>query len=66
MKVDPNDLLDSNEVAELLGLSSSTAVSTYRRRYADFPEPVITKGSGKCVLWERRSVEVWIRSRAHG
>ena len=66
MKVDPNDLLDSNEVAELLGLSSSTAVSTYRRRYADFPDPVLVKGSGKCVLWDRRTIELWIARRAEG
>lgn len=63
MKYDPADLVDSNEVAEMLGLSSSTAVSTYRRRYADFPEPVIVKGTGKCVLWARSTIEVWISHR---
>ena len=59
MKVDPSDLIDSSEVAALLGLSSPKAVSTYRSRYADFPHPVIVKGSGKCVLWVRAHVEVW-------
>lgn len=63
MKVDPSDLLDSNEVAQVLGLSSSTAVSTYRSRYADFPVPVLAKGSGKCVLWLRRDVEAWAARR---
>ena len=63
MKLDPDDLLDSTEVAHLLGLSSSTAVSTYRARYDDFPVPVVTKGSGKCVLWLRSDVERWVHSR---
>lgn len=59
MLIDPADLLDSNEVASILGLSSSTAVSTYRQRYPDFPPPVVVKGSGKCVLWLRSDVEGW-------
>jgi glutathione-regulated potassium-efflux system ancillary protein KefG len=57
--IDPDDLVDSNEVAALLGLSSSTAVSTYRQRYNDFPQPVVVKGSGKCILWLRGDVEAW-------
>lgn len=63
MKVDPANLLDSNEVADVLGLSSSTAVSTYRSRYADFPEPVLAKGSGKCVLWLRSDITAWVARR---
>ena len=63
MKYDPADLVDSNEVADILGLSSSTAVSTYRRRYDDFPDPILVKGSGKCVLWDRRSIEDWMDAR---
>ncbi len=63
MKVDPSDLVDSSEVAEILGLSSSTAVSTYRGRYEDFPQPVVTKGSGKCVLWLRSEVLAWGENR---
>ncbi len=61
--IDPADLLDSNEVADVLGLSSSTAVSTYRSRYDDFPEPVVVKGSGKCVLWRRQDIEAWKAAR---
>lgn len=64
MKYDAADLVDSNEVAEILGLSSSTAVSTYRRRYTEFPDPVIVKGSGKCVLWARSEIESWVHARA--
>lgn len=63
MKVEIGDLLDSSEVAELLGLGNNRAVSTYRARYDDFPEPVIEKGSGKCVLWLRADVLAWDRGR---
>jgi predicted DNA-binding transcriptional regulator AlpA len=59
--VDPADLLDAHEVAHLLGLARREAVSTYRRRYRDFPEPTIEKS--RCVLWLRADVEAWARGR---
>jgi predicted DNA-binding transcriptional regulator AlpA len=59
VKIDPADLLDANEVAGLLGLAHRQAVSTYRSRYADFPEPVVVKAA--CVLWHRPDVEAWAR-----
>lgn len=63
-RIDPGDLIDANEAAEILGLSSPKTVSTYRARHDDFPEPVVTKGSGKCVLWLRQDIETWAaRSR---
>lgn len=61
MQVDTEDLLDSHDVAELLGLRSNRAVSTYRGRYRDFPAPVIEKGTGRCVLWLRSDVAAWAR-----
>jgi predicted DNA-binding transcriptional regulator AlpA len=57
--VDPTELIDAGEVAELLGLARRQAVSTYRRRYADFPSPVVEKNSGKCDLWLRTDIERW-------
>lgn len=60
--MDPNDLLDAGEVAELLGLARRQAVSTYRSRYADFPAPTVERNSGMCVLWARDDVESWARS----
>ena len=62
-KVDVDDLLDADQVAELLGLSSRTAVSVYKRRYADFPEAVLDRGTGKCRFWLRTDVEQWANSR---
>lgn len=61
--VDLGDLLDADEVAEILGLSSRGAVSVYRKRYEDFPEPVLIRQSGRCQFWLRQTVEAWIQGR---
>ena len=63
MKIDPVDLFDSHDVAQVLGLASHRAVSTYRGRYIDFPAPIIEKGAGRCVLWLRQDVQTWARGR---
>lgn len=57
--IDTDDLLDSTEVAEILGLSSARAISVYRARYDSFPEPVVVKAGGRLLLWHRREVESW-------
>jgi predicted DNA-binding transcriptional regulator AlpA len=59
--VESDDLLDANEVAELLGLSNRTAISVYRSRYPDFPEPVVVKAA--CWLWLRGDIEAWASER---
>jgi predicted DNA-binding transcriptional regulator AlpA len=61
--IDPDDLLDAHGVAEVLGLSHSTSVATYRRRHADFPRPVVDLGTGRCLLWLRSDVEQWLAAR---
>jgi len=61
--VDPDDLLDVGEVAELLGLAQKNSVTTYMRRYEDFPEPVIEFAKGKCRAWLREDIEQWHASR---
>lgn len=60
MQVDHEDLLNAREVAALLGLAHREAIATYRRRYPDFPQPLIAKGT--CVLWHRPDIEAWARS----
>jgi len=60
---DLDDLLDAEQVANLLGLSSTGAVSVYKRRYSDFPEPAIVRGSGRCQLWVRQEIDAWKASR---
>lgn len=57
--IDPADLLDAEQVAELLGLSSRRAVSTYRARYADFPAPVVERE--RCMFWARADVLAWAK-----
>ncbi len=61
--VNLDDLLDADEVAALLGLSSRSAISVYRRRYDDFPKPVVDRGTGKCRFWLRPHIEAWRASR---
>jgi len=46
-KVDTRDLVGASEVAELLGLAQHNSVTTYLRRYADFPRPVVDKSSSQ-------------------
>lgn len=64
MLVDTADLLNAREVATALGLAHREAIATYRRRYSDFPAPVITKGT--CVLWHRPDIEAWKAGRTTG
>lgn len=59
MKVDPAELLDTRDVAAIIGLDNPNGVSVYRRRYPDFPTPVVDKG--RCLLWRRQDVEAWAR-----
>jgi len=63
VKVDTDDLVDSTEVAEILGLSSARAVSVYRSRYGDFPQPVIVKAGGRLLLWRRSDIAQWAAPR---
>jgi predicted DNA-binding transcriptional regulator AlpA len=60
VKVDPSNLINASEVAAVLGLAHREAIATYRRRYPDFPKPVIKKGT--CVLWLLRDIEVWAKA----
>ncbi|HEU5151507.1 MAG TPA: hypothetical protein VFU19_13470 [Iamia sp.] len=58
--VDPSDLIDTTEVATLIGVAPGS-VSVYRKRVQyEFPAPVIEKG--RCLLWLRSDVEAWARS----
>jgi predicted DNA-binding transcriptional regulator AlpA len=61
--IDPEELLDVGEVAAFLGLSQNNSVTTYMRRYGDFPEPVVVFAGGRCRAWLRSDVEAWVQSR---
>ena len=43
-KIEADDLVDAQTVADVLGLSHRNTVSQYQRRYADMPRPVINLG----------------------
>jgi glutathione-regulated potassium-efflux system ancillary protein KefG len=62
--VDPEDLLNAREAAALLGLAHREAIATYRKRYQDFPEPLLAKGT--CVLWLRQDLLDWLARRGRG
>jgi predicted DNA-binding transcriptional regulator AlpA len=63
-KVDLDDITDAGGVAEMIGLSHRQSVRVYRRRYPDFPPPVLELGGGRCLMWLRSDVDAWMRRRA--
>lgn len=60
-RVRTEDLIDSQGVADLLGLAQRNSVSLYQRRYPDMPRPVVDIGKGRTRLWLRQDVEAWAR-----
>ncbi len=60
-RINSEDLIDSQMVAELLGLSHRSTVTSYLKRYPDMPRPVIEFGKGRVRLWLRPDVEKWAR-----
>jgi hypothetical protein len=48
-------------VAEILGLSHTSAVSVYQHRYADMPRPMVDLGRGRPKLWLKPEVERWAK-----
>lgn len=61
--LDPEDLIDAQGVADLLGLAQRNTVSGYQRRYPEMPRPVVDLGQGRCKLWLRSEVERWKSDR---
>lgn len=62
-KVNTEDLISAADVAEILGLSHYNTVTTYLRRYDDFPRPVVDLSRGRIRLWLRQDIEKWKRGR---
>jgi predicted DNA-binding transcriptional regulator AlpA len=61
--VNTDDLIGAAEVAEILGLSHPNSVTTYLRRYPDFPSPVVDLPRSHARLWLRQDVIAWAESR---
>jgi predicted DNA-binding transcriptional regulator AlpA len=57
--VDVDKLIDTQDVALILGLSHRNTVSEYQAKYDDMPRPVIDLGRGRSKLWLRAEIERW-------
>lgn len=63
-KIDPDELIDTQGVADVLKLSHRNSVNLYRRRYVDMPDPVVDLGAGRVKLWLRPQIERWATQQA--
>lgn len=57
--VDVSDLVGFVEIAERLNLKDANLVRVWRRRWADFPEPVAKLRIGDIFYWP--DIERWAR-----
>ncbi len=62
--VNTEDLISATEVAQILGLRHYNTVTTYLRRYEDFPQPVVDLSGGRIRLWRRQDVQAWKKRRS--
>jgi len=63
-KVNTEDLIGAAEVADILGLAHHNSVSTYLRRYEDFPRPVVDLPKSRVRLWLRQDINKWRKQRS--
>ena len=63
-KVNTEDLIGAAEVADILGLAHHNSVSTYLRRYEDFPRPVVDLPRSRVRLWLRQDINKWRKQRS--
>jgi glutathione-regulated potassium-efflux system ancillary protein KefG len=64
VRVDTNDLIDTQGVAEILGLAYRNTVLQYQQRYGDMPRPVFDLGKGRVKLWLRPEINRWAEEQA--
>ena len=62
-RVDPDDLIGAAEVQSILRLSHPNSVTTYLKRYSDFPRPVVDLSESRIRLWLRQDVVAWQEKR---
>lgn len=62
-KIDVDDLVDANGVADMLGLSHRNSVTTYQRRYPGMPRPVVDMPKSRIKLWLRSEISDWMAKR---
>lgn len=56
-KVDVDDLVGAHEIAQRLGVARPQVVHEWRRRHADFPEPIATLKTA--LIWDWRDIRAW-------
>jgi glutathione-regulated potassium-efflux system ancillary protein KefG len=56
-------LIDTSEVAEILGLTDPRGVYVYQDRYSDMPRPIVDRGKNKVKLWYKPEIVEWHQSR---
>jgi predicted DNA-binding transcriptional regulator AlpA len=61
--VDPKDLIGAAEVQAILKLSHPSSVTTYLKRYQDFPRPVVDISESHVRLWRRQDILRWHDAR---
>ena len=62
-KIDPDDLIGAADVQAILRLSHPSSVTTYLKRYPDFPAPIIDRSNSRVRLWKRQDIEHWLQVR---
>ena len=62
-KVDPDELIGAAEVQAILRLSHPSSVTTYLKRYPDFPKPVVDLSGSRVRLWNRQDIMRWQERR---
>ncbi len=61
--VSTEDLIDTQGVAEILGLAHRNTVHQYQQRYRDMPRPVFDLGKGRVKLWLRPEMQQWAQEQ---
>lgn len=56
-KIDVDDLVGAHEIAQRLGVARPQVVHEWRRRHADFPEPIATLKTA--LIWDWVEVHRW-------
>ena len=65
-RVNTEDLIGAAEVARILRLAHHNSVTTYLRRYPDFPRPIVDLPESRIRLWLRSEITAWGEGRAKG
>ena len=58
-KIDVDDLVGAHEIAQRLGVARPQVVHEWRRRHADFPEPIAALKTA--LIWDWKEVQRWAR-----